>query len=104
MKFRSEMEEKDKYIDWLENVCLAILSNGKKTSTEKIIKKIKENGINIEDNFIDYLIKKLDGKQKESEIIRKLPLLKTYPIGLEDDIYFEDEEKIYKWEIQRVEY
>lgn len=102
MKFRSEMEEKDKYIDWLENVCLAILSNGKKTSTEKIIKKIKENGINIEDNFIDYLIKKLDGKQKESEIIRKLPLLKTYPIGLEDDIYFEDEEKIYKWEIRTI--
>lgn len=96
------MEEKDKYIDWLENVCLAILSNGKKTSTEKIIKKIKENGINIEDNFIDYLIKKLDKKQKENEIIRKLPLLKTYPIGLEDDIYFQDEEKIYKWEIRTI--
>lgn len=75
------MEEKDKYIDWLENICLAVLSSGKKISKEKIIKKIKEKGINIEDNFMDYLIEKLDIKQKGGDIIRKLPLLKTYHIG-----------------------
>lgn len=42
---------------------------------------------------MDYLIEKLDIKQKGGDIIRKLPLLKTYPIGLEDDIYYDDEEK-----------
>ena len=94
------MEEKDKYIDWLENICLAVLSSGKKISKEKIIKKIK--GINIEDNFMDYLIEKLDIKQKGGDIIRKLPLLKTYPIGLEDDIYYDDEEKIYEWEMRTI--
>ena len=88
------MEEKDKYIDWLENICLTVLSNGKKTSKEKIIKKIKDKGANIEDNFINYLIEKLDRKQKESDIIRNLPLLKNYPIGLEDDIYFEKAREI----------
>lgn len=97
------MEEKDKYIDWLENICLAVLSNAKKTTKEKIIKKIKDKGINIEDNFIEYLIEKLDKKQKESDIIRNLPLLKNYPIDLEDDIYFEDEEKIYKWKMNTIE-
>lgn len=96
------MEEKDKYIDWLENICLAVLSSGKKISKEKIIKKIKEKGINIEDNFMDYLIEKLDIKQKGGDIIRKLPLLKTYPIGLEDDIYYDDEEKIYEWEMRTI--
>ena len=94
------MEEKDKYIDWLENICLAV--SGKKISKEKIIKKIKEKGINIEDNFMDYLIEKLDIKQKGGDIIRKLPLLKTYPIGLEDDIYYDDEEKIYEWEMRTI--
>lgn len=93
------MEEKDKYIDWLENICLAVLSGGKKTSKEKLIKIIREKGINIEDDFIDCLIEKLDKNQRESEIIKKLPLLKTYPIGLEDDIYPKDEEEICKWEM-----
>lgn len=96
---RREMEEKDKYIDWLENICLAVLSGGKKTSKEKLIKIIREKGINIEDDFIDCLIEKLDKNQRESEIIKKLPLLKTYPIGLEDDIYPKDEEEICKWEM-----
>lgn len=39
---------------------------------------------------------------KEDEIISKLPLLKTYPIGLKDDIYTEDEECVYRWEVETI--
>ena len=28
--------------------------------------------------------------------------MKTYPIGLEDDIYYDDEEKIYEWEMRTI--
>lgn len=97
-----EIEEKDDYIDWLEDLCLVLLSNNKRMSKERIIKKINEKGINTENAFIEYLNEKNNRKQNENEIIQKLPLLKTYPIGLEDDIYFEDEEKIYEWEMKTI--
>ncbi len=97
-----KIEEKDDYISWLENLCLVLLSNSKRVSKEKIIKKIKEKGISIENNFVECLMEKINRKQKENELIQKLPLLKGYPIGLEDDIYFEDEEKIYEWEMETI--
>lgn len=40
---------------------------------------------------------------KENEIIKKLPLLSTYPIDINaDGIYSEDEEPLYRWEIEAI--
>lgn len=39
----------------------------------------------------------------ENEVIKKLPLLTTYPIDINaDGIYKEEEEPLYKWEVDTI--
>ena len=40
-----DIDEKDSYIDWLENTCLTFLTNNKMVSKESVLKKLKGKGI-----------------------------------------------------------
>lgn len=101
----TNIEEKDDYIEWLENLCCIFLGN-KNIQKEKIIKKIKENEC-FDDRFVEYFIDKMNKtkevNQKVKEIIETLPLLKNYPIDLlADNIFQEDEKAVFKWEKESI--
>lgn len=99
-----DINKKDDYIDWLENICLSFLTNnGKIVSKESMLKKIKHRGIDTENYFVTYLLKAQSYKQEEEKIIQALPLLKSYPIDLNDDIYCDEEfDLVYEWELKIV--
>ncbi len=97
-----DIDEKDSYIDWLENTCLTFLTNNKMVSKESVLKKLKGKGIDTENCFVTHLLEIYSNKLEENRIIQKLPLLRSYPICLNDDVYDEDIEPVYKWELETI--
>lgn len=96
-------DKKDGYIGWLENICLTFLTNNKIVSKESVLKKLDGKGIDTENCFVTHLLEIYSSKLEENRIIQKLPLLKSYPICVNDDVYDEDIEPIYKWELETIE-
>lgn len=97
-----DTDKKDGYIDWLENICLTLLTNNKIVSKESILKRLEKKGIDTENCFATHLLEIQSNKMEENIIIQKLPLLSLYPVGLNSDIYDEDIEPVYKWELETV--
>lgn len=96
------MKNKDGYIDWLENICLTFLTNNKIVSNESVLKILEEKGIEIENCFVTHLLEIHSNKLEENRIIQKLPLLRSYPICLNGNLYDEDIEPVYKWELETI--
>lgn len=97
-----DTDKKDGYIDWLENTCLTFLTNNKMVSKESVLKRLKGKGIDTENCFVTHLLEICSNKLEENRIIQKLPLLRSYPICLNGDVYDEDIESIYEWEFETI--
>ena len=97
-----DTDKKDDYIDWLENISLTFLTNNKIVSKESVLKKLEGKGIDIENCFVAHLLEIYSNKLEKNRIIQKLPLLRSYPICLNDDVYDEDIEPVYKWELETI--
>ncbi len=97
-----DTDKKDGYIEWLENICLTFLTNNKIVSKESILKRLEKKGVDIESCFVTHLLKIYSNNLEKNRIIQKLPLLRSYPICINADVYDKEIKTLYKWELETI--